>query len=137
MTTKLRERIKEIKALAEKNTSLKRAARLCHCEVRYAGYLTCATVWHASKVDVYNPKKTKYWVEKKTSASMKAKQLVRETEVTSYEVEPATDGDAIVVGQQLSLDLGELELSGPSGSSSSAGMGGPAGGKWSYVMHAS
>ena len=131
-----RERIREIKALAEKNPSLKRAS--CHACMHDESVAINVLISTSSKVDVYNPKKVKYWVEKKTSASMKAKQLVRESERTSYDIQTEADADgAVTVGRGLSFDIGSLDLNGPMAATDrgqvSSGIGGASGFTSVYV----
>ena len=90
------------------------------CDIGRANYVP--------EADLYNPKKIKYWVEKKTSATMTAKQLLRETETLSYEVD--TDGADNIL-PNFTFDLGKLDDKGIGGAS---GTGERASGIWDSII---
>ena len=74
------------------------------------------------EADTYNAKKTKYWVEKKVSATMTARQRHREVDSTSYQTDVKTvdNGAAISLGERCSFNMGALGMLGSSAPASTS-----------------
>ena len=59
--------------------------------------------------DTYNKKKTKYWVEKKVSASMLQSQLVRTSDEVSYQQDVNVDNGEVTLGSDVGFDLSRFD----------------------------
>ena len=76
------------------------------------------------RTDTYNPNKTKYWNERRTTASMEQAHRTEVIDRTSMEAEADMDanGENILIRDGLhSFDLDEFSCGVPSGASSSTG----------------
>ena len=128
----LRVRIDEIKAWCEKNPSFKRTALLLYISSSVTMVGTFPT---SCRQDTYNAGKTRFWCERKTTASMEQAHRTEITDRMTMEAEPDMDekGENVLIrddchGFNLSdFDIGAgASASGAGSSSDNPGM--PAGG---------